>query len=70
MPHKRWARWWQGLSANRQDQVATLAPLLSVVLFLAAIFSAIAYFTLEEIDREQQAVHAMPNTRSNACACA
>ena len=33
-----------------------LAPLLAVMLFLAAIVAAFAYLRLEEIDREHEAV--------------
>ena len=52
----RWKIWWRKLSPARQDRIATLGPLLSVLLFLSAIVAAITYFTLEEIDREQEAV--------------
>ena len=55
-PLQRWRAWWKKLSPMRQDRVATLGPLLSVVLFLVAIISALAYFTLEEANREQEAV--------------
>ena len=33
-----------------------LAPLVAVLLFLAAIIAAFAYLRLEEVDREQEAV--------------
>ena len=33
-----------------------MAPLVSVVLFLAAILASFAYLRLEEIDREREAV--------------
>jgi PAS domain S-box-containing protein len=49
-------RWWRKLPPARQDRFATLAPLLAVLLFLAAIIAAISYFTLEEREREQEAV--------------
>lgn len=55
-PLQRWRAWWKKLSPMRQDRVATLGPLLSVVLFLVAIVSALTYFTLEEANREQEAV--------------
>ena len=55
-PLQRWRAWWKKLSPMRQDRVATLGPLLSVVLFLVAILSALTYFTLEEANREQEAV--------------
>ena len=36
-------RWWRRQSAARQDRFATLGPLASVLLFLAAIISAFWY---------------------------
>ncbi len=49
-------RWWHRLTPHRQDRIAGLAPLAAVLLFFAAIVSALGYLRLEEIDREQQAV--------------
>lgn len=49
-------RWWRRLPPSRQDRFATLAPLLSVLLFLTAIVVAIAYLRYEELEREQEAV--------------
>jgi PAS domain S-box-containing protein len=49
-------RWWRAQSPNRQDRYAMLAPLLAVLMFLAAIVAAFGYLRLEEMDREQQAV--------------
>jgi PAS domain S-box-containing protein len=49
-------RWWRAQSAARQDRFAMLAPLLAVLMFLAAIAAAFGYLRLEEMDREQQAV--------------
>ena len=49
-------RWWRRQSAAHQDRYATLGPLLSVLLFLAAIVSAFWYLRNEEFDREQEAV--------------
>ncbi len=51
-----WRRWWRRQSPARQDRFATLAPLFSVLLFLAAIVVAIAYLRYEEMGREQEAV--------------
>jgi len=51
-----WRRWWRRQSPARQDRFATLAPLLAVLLFLAAIVVAIAYLRYEEVGREQEAV--------------
>jgi PAS domain S-box-containing protein len=60
-PTRTWAervfgRWWRRQSAARQDRYATLGPLASVLLFLAAIISAFWYLRNEEFDREQEAV--------------
>ena len=49
-------RWWRRQSAARQDRFATLGPLISVLLFLAAIISAFWYLRNEEFQREQEAV--------------
>ncbi|MBX3601056.1 MAG: PAS domain S-box protein [Rubrivivax sp.] len=49
-------RWWRSQSPARQDRFATLAPLLSVLLFLAAIISAFWYLRNEEIQRETESV--------------
>ena len=51
-----WRRWWRRLPPSRQDRFATLAPLLSVLLFLSAIAVAITYLRYEELEREQEAV--------------
>jgi len=56
-PTRTWAervfgRWWRRQSAARQDRYATLGPLLSVLLFLAAIVSAFWYLRNEEFERE------------------
>ena len=55
-PPALWKRWWRKLPPARQDRFATLGPLLSVLLFLAAIVTAITYFRMEETEREQEAV--------------
>ncbi len=49
-------RWWRRQSAARQDRFATLGPLVSVLLFLAAIISAFWYLRNEEFEREQESV--------------
>ncbi|MDQ6628285.1 MAG: PAS domain S-box protein [Pseudomonadota bacterium] len=48
--------WWRRQSAARQDRFATLGPLASVLLFLAAIVAAFWYLRNEEIEREQESV--------------
>ena len=55
-PWRRWQRWWQGLSPAHQDRMVSIVPLISVLLFLAAIASAFTYFTRLEAQREQQEV--------------
>ncbi len=50
-------RWWRRQSAARQDRFATLGPLLSVLLFLAAMVAAFWYLRNEEIDRVTESVH-------------
>jgi PAS domain S-box-containing protein len=55
-PERIFGRWWRRQSAARQDRYATLGPLLSVLLFLAAIISAFWYLRNEEFDREQESV--------------
>ena len=50
------AGWWRRQSPSRQDRFATLGPLISVLLFLAAMISAFWYLRNEEIERESEAV--------------
>jgi PAS domain S-box-containing protein len=58
LPHARrlFGVWWRRQSPARQDRFATLAPLFSVLLFLAAIISAFWYLRNEEIERETESV--------------
>ena len=49
-------RWWRRQPPARQDRFATLGPLLSVLLFLAAIISAFWYLRNEEAERESDSV--------------
>ncbi|MFZ9298109.1 MAG: PAS domain S-box protein [Hylemonella sp.] len=53
---QRLRQWWRRQAPARQDRYATLAPLLAVLLFLAAIVAAFGYLRLEEMEREQEAV--------------
>jgi PAS domain S-box-containing protein len=55
-PRKLFGQWWRRQSPSRQDRYATLGPLLSVLLFLAAIISAFWYLRNEEIERETESV--------------
>jgi hypothetical protein len=49
-------RWWRKQTPARQDRFATLGPLVSVLLFLAAIISAFWYLRNEEFERETESV--------------
>src|SRR6201991_527868 len=49
-------RWWRRQSAARLDRFATLGPLVSVLLFLAAIVAAFWTLRNEEIERATDAV--------------
>ncbi len=54
---RRWlGRWWVHQPAARQDRFVTLAPLASVLLFLAAIISAFWYLRNEEVERETESL--------------
>jgi len=55
-PQRLFGRWWRRQSAARQDRFATLGPLVSVLLFLAAIILAFWYLRNEEFEREQESV--------------
>ena len=57
-PAKRplWGRWWRRQSPALQDRFATLGPLVSVLLFLAAILFAFWTLRTEEIERETDSV--------------
>ncbi|MEY4765231.1 MAG: hypothetical protein RI907_1904 [Pseudomonadota bacterium] len=54
--NKLFWRWWRKQSPGAQDRYATLGPLVSVLLFLAAIIAAFWYLRNEEIEREQESV--------------
>ncbi|MEK0417175.1 MAG: hypothetical protein RI949_1181, partial [Pseudomonadota bacterium] len=57
-PAKRplWGRWWRRQPPALQDRFATLGPLVSVLLFLAAILFAFWTLRSEEIERETDSV--------------
>ena len=69
-PQRLFGRWWRRQSPARQDRYATLGPLVSVLLFLAAIISAFWYLRNEELEREQARSSATPRSRSSRSACA
>jgi hypothetical protein len=50
------ARWWRRQTPVQQDRIATLGPLLSVLLFLAAMVAAFWYLRWEERQREAESV--------------
>ncbi len=56
MPQRLFGRWWRKQSPARQDRFATIAPLISVLLFLAAIISAFWYLRNEELERAIESV--------------
>ncbi|HEY0202468.1 MAG TPA: PAS domain S-box protein, partial [Burkholderiaceae bacterium] len=51
-----WRAWWRRQPPTRQDRYAMLAPLLAVLLFMAAIGAAFWYLHAEELGRGQEAV--------------
>lgn len=55
-PVRWWRSWWRSLSPTRQDRFAALAPLASVLMFMAAIIASFWYLRTEEVDREQEAL--------------
>lgn len=55
-PRRLFWAWWRRQSPARQDRFATLGPLVSVMLFLAAIIAAFWYLRNEEFEREQESV--------------
>jgi PAS domain S-box-containing protein len=55
-PLRWWRVWWRGLSPTRQDRFAAIAPLVAVLMFLAAIVAAFWYLRAEEAEREQEAL--------------
>jgi hypothetical protein len=58
LPPKRrlFRAWWRRQSPARQDRFATLGPLVSVLLFMAAIIAAFWYLRIEEVEREQESI--------------
>jgi PAS domain S-box-containing protein len=55
-PRRFFWSWWRRQSPARQDRFATLGPLVSVLLFLAAIIAAFWYLRTEELEREHESV--------------
>ena len=55
-PARWWRAWWRSLSPTRQDRFAALAPVASVLMFLAAIVASFWYLRTEEVEREKEAL--------------
>ena len=53
---KRFLTWWRGLGVEEKDLFSGLAPLISVLLFVATIVVSFWYLRNEEINREQESV--------------
>jgi PAS domain S-box-containing protein len=51
-----YTRWWRRLPPSRQDRLATIGPLISVLLFLTTITTTFWYLRNEEIGRETDSV--------------
>ena len=51
-----YTRWWRRLPPSRQDRLATIGPLISVLLFLTTISTTFWYLRNEEIGRETDSV--------------
>jgi PAS domain S-box-containing protein len=49
-------QWWRELNPTRQDRLAMLAPLASVLIFFLAIVAALTYLRVEEMNRDQEAI--------------
>ena len=65
-----WHRWWRRLPPSRQDRFATLAPLLSVLLFLSAIAWPSPTCATRNLSASRKPSRAMSSTPSSACGCA
>jgi PAS domain S-box-containing protein len=53
-PIQKWRVWWRQQSPVRQDRYAMIAPIVTVLLFLAVVFVTIGYLRFEEADRERE----------------
>lgn len=63
-------RWWRQQSPARQDRFATIGPLVSVLMFLAAITASFWYLRNEEIERVSDALRRDTEVaRSSKSAC-
>ena len=48
--------WWHSLPEHRQDRLASLSPLLSVLLFALAVTAAMGYLRMQEMTAVRQAL--------------
>ncbi len=48
------SRWWYSLPEHRQDRLASLGPLLAVLLFVLAVLATMAYLRMQEITAARQ----------------
>lgn len=55
-PVRWWRSWWRSLTPTHQDRFAAIAPLASVLMFMAAIVAAFWYLRTEEVEREHEAL--------------
>ncbi len=51
-----WRTWWRTQSPVRQDRLAMIAPIITVLLFLAVVFLTIGYLRFEEDNRERESL--------------
>jgi PAS domain S-box-containing protein len=56
LPRRLFRHWWRRQTLKEQDRYATVGPLIAVLLFLAAIISAVWYLRTEENERELESV--------------
>ena len=52
--------WWHSLPEHRQDRLASLSPLLSVLLFALAVTAAMGYLRMQEMTAVRQALQKLP----------
>ena len=49
-------KWWHSLPEHRQDRLASIGPLLSVLLFGLAVLAAMGYLRLQEVTAMRQSL--------------
>lgn len=53
---RQWQHWWQSQDAMRQEYLLMLGPVLSVLLFVAALAASLLYLRSEEANAELEAL--------------